>query len=81
MQSRSRQSGQKFRPFVGLCRLSGGSISGPELVLGRPSSLNPKHARTFNSTTVEHHFELLENFIQKHDIPWENVYNMDEKGI
>ena len=50
-------------------------------MLGCPSGLDPKRARAFNPITVEHHFELLENFIQKHDIPWENVYNMDEKGI
>ena len=53
----------------------------PELVLGCPSGLDPKRARAFNPITVEHHFELLENFIQKHDIPWENVYNMNKKGI
>ena len=30
-------------------------------------------------TTVSHHFKLLEEYIEKHDIPWENIYNMDEQ--
>jgi hypothetical protein len=30
---------------------------------------------------VERHFQLLGDFLKKHEITWENVYNMDEKGI
>jgi hypothetical protein len=56
-------------------------VRNPVLVLGRPRGLDPKRARAFNFTTVEHHFELLQEYINKHNIPWENVYNMDEKGI
>ncbi|KAJ4466957.1 hypothetical protein C8R41DRAFT_724388, partial [Lentinula lateritia] len=35
----------------------------------------------FNYTTVHHHFKLLSNYLKDNDIPWENVYNMDEKGV
>jgi hypothetical protein len=31
----------------------------PQLKLGRPSGLDPKHAQAFNPATVKHHFELL----------------------
>ena len=56
-------------------------IRNPKIVLRRSSGLDPKRARAFNMTTVSHHFKLLEEYIEKHDIPWENIYNMDEKGI
>jgi hypothetical protein len=52
-----------------------------ELKLKRPSGLDPKRAQNFNPTVVKRHFELLREFLNAHDIPWENVYNMDEKGI
>ncbi|KAF9078005.1 hypothetical protein BDP27DRAFT_1143387, partial [Rhodocollybia butyracea] len=35
----------------------------------------------FNFTTVNHHFKLLSELLKEKDIPWENVHNMDEKGI
>ncbi|KIL61811.1 hypothetical protein M378DRAFT_82050, partial [Amanita muscaria Koide BX008] len=49
--------------------------------LSRPTGLNPKRAQNFNYTTVQHHFTLLGKFLESNGIPWENVYNMDEKGI
>ena len=52
----------------------------PELDLKRPTGLDPKHAQTFNPTVVKRHFQLLGDFLNAHDIPWDNVYNMDEKG-
>lgn len=51
----------------------------PSLELGKPSSLDPKRAQCFNRTTVTNHFELLEKVLRELDIPWENVWNMDEK--
>ncbi|THU83132.1 DDE-domain-containing protein, partial [Dendrothele bispora CBS 962.96] len=45
------------------------------------SRLDPKRAKAFNYTTVNRHFELLKSVLDENDIPWENVYNMDEKGI
>ena len=30
--------------------------------------------------TITNHFELLEKVLRDLDIPWENVWNMDEKG-
>ena len=53
----------------------------PEVVLGKPSGLDPKRAQAFNRPTVMRHFDLLEAIIRKNDIPPENIYNMDEKGI
>lgn len=53
----------------------------PELRLGKPSGLDPKRAQAFNEKNVEDHFDLLRKTMEKHDIPWANVYNMDEKGI
>jgi hypothetical protein len=53
----------------------------PEVKLGRPSGLDPKHTQMFNYTVVKEHFERLDAVLKEHGIPWENVYNMDEKGI
>ncbi len=53
----------------------------PELKLGRGSGLDPKRAKAFNYTTVQGHFKLLKEHMETYNIPWENVYNMDEKGI
>jgi hypothetical protein len=52
----------------------------PSIKLGKPSGLDPKRAQCFNDTTVTNHFELLKNVLHDLDIPWENVWNMDEKG-
>lgn len=53
----------------------------PEIVLGKPSGLDPKRAQAFNKPTVKRHFQLLEAIINKYEIPLENIYNMDEKGV
>jgi transposase len=53
----------------------------PDLCLGRPSGLDPKRAQAFNPAVVRDYFNLLHEYIERHDIPWENIYNMDEKGI
>ena len=53
----------------------------PEIVLGKPSGLDPKRAQAFNKPTVKNHFKLLEAIITKYGIPPENLYNMDEKGV
>ncbi|KAI0250716.1 hypothetical protein BJV78DRAFT_1319158, partial [Lactifluus subvellereus] len=42
--------------------------------------LDPKRAQAFNKPTVSKHFDQLLQILQKHDIPVENIYNMDEKG-
>lgn len=52
----------------------------PSLKLGKPSGLDPKRAQSFNCTTVKNHFELLAKVLNDLGIPWENVWNMDEKG-
>jgi hypothetical protein len=53
----------------------------PHLDLKRLTGLDPKCAQCFNRSIVERHFQLLGDFLKEHKIAWENVYNMDEKGI
>lgn len=45
------------------------------------NGLDTKHAQVFNYPMVHHHFTLLLSLLKSEGIPWENVYNMDEKGI
>ena len=52
----------------------------PDVVLRKTSGLDPKRARAFNRNVVDDYFTKLTNLVKKHDIPWEQVYNMDEKG-
>lgn len=49
--------------------------------LARGNGLDTKRAQVFNYPTVHHHFTLLSSLLESEGIPWENVYNMDEKGI
>ena len=53
----------------------------PELKMGRGSGLDPKHAKAFNFVTVQGHFKLFKETIEKNNILWRNIHNMDEKGI
>jgi hypothetical protein len=46
----------------------------------RSMALDPKRAMCFNYTSIKSYFEQLKVVIETHKIPWENVYNMDEKG-
>jgi hypothetical protein len=52
----------------------------PEIKLARPSGLDPKRGQAFNRPVVERYFKLLSDLIDKHNIPPERRYNMDEKG-
>jgi hypothetical protein len=52
-----------------------------ELEAGRARGLDPKRAKAFNRTTVATYFTLLGNTIKEYDIPPENIYNEDEKGL
>ncbi|KAJ3965125.1 hypothetical protein EV361DRAFT_811209 [Lentinula raphanica] len=47
----------------------------------RGSNLDPKRAQAFNFTTVNDYFEKLREVLTKYEVPWEHVYNMDEKGV
>ena len=53
----------------------------PDLKLKQPTGLDPTCPQCFNPAVVKGHFELLSGFLQDNNIPWENVYNMDEKGL
>ena len=45
------------------------------------SGLDPKCAKAFNFSTVKAHFMLFKDTMNKSNIPWRNIYNMDEKGV
>ncbi|KAJ3979034.1 hypothetical protein F5890DRAFT_1421919 [Lentinula detonsa] len=51
------------------------------LKVARGSGLDPKRAQAFNFTTVNRYFDQLGGILTENEIPWENVYNMDEKGV
>ena len=53
----------------------------PSLSLKQLTGLDPLCAQNFNPTVVSQHFKLLGDFLRTYNIPWDNVYNMDEKGI
>ena len=53
----------------------------PDIMLGKPSGLDPKRAQAFNKPTIKRHFKLLKAIVKKYEIPPENIYNMDEKGV
>ena len=69
---------RRLRPSVGRSPATAGS--GGSSNIGPRFSLDPKHAQAFNHPVVGKHFDLLLEIIQKHEIPVENIYNMDEKG-
>jgi hypothetical protein len=52
-----------------------------DLKLKRPTGLDPLRAQCFNPNSVNGHFQLLGDLLRDKGIPWENVYNMDEKGL
>lgn len=53
----------------------------PKIKLGHPTGIDLKRMQMFNYTTINHHFKLLGDFLKLENIPWENMYNMDEKEI
>jgi hypothetical protein len=53
----------------------------PKFNPGRGSGLDPARAQCFNFATVQAHFDALSKRLKELNIPWEHVWNMDEKGI
>ncbi|KIJ34157.1 hypothetical protein M422DRAFT_118962, partial [Sphaerobolus stellatus SS14] len=53
----------------------------PEIRGSKAKGLDPKRAATFNKEAVFDYFDKLKAIIAAHQIPPENIYNMDEKGI
>jgi hypothetical protein len=53
----------------------------PELKVKWTSSLQQCRAQALNPTVVAEYFELLAEVINKYQVPPENIFNMDEKGI
>src|SRR5438309_12047509 len=52
----------------------------PSVILGKPSALDLKCCQSFTCTIIKHHFDPLKDILNKKEIPWENIYNMDKKG-
>ncbi|KAF8592788.1 hypothetical protein K439DRAFT_1274546, partial [Ramaria rubella] len=52
-----------------------------ELQPGKAQGLDPKRVTVFNETVVSRHFDLLGETLTKYDVPPENIYNEDEKGL
>jgi len=52
----------------------------PQIILAKPSGLDPKRARAFNRPSVQRYLDKLKEIVENHGIPAENIYNMDEKG-
>ena len=72
--------GNVSRLFVASGHQKTGYIRNPSVVLTKPSGLDPKRAKAFNRPVVERYLDELLRLVEKHGIPIENIYNMDEKG-
>ena len=53
----------------------------PELKLKWTTGLEHCRAQSLNPTAVAGFYDNLKDILDKYDIPEENIYNMDEKGI
>jgi hypothetical protein len=53
----------------------------PELKMKWSSTLEKCRAASLNPTLVNEFYNILEDVMKSYDIPPENIYNMDEKGI
>ncbi|KAF8574790.1 hypothetical protein K439DRAFT_1311672, partial [Ramaria rubella] len=52
-----------------------------ELEAGKGHGLDPKRVRAFSKPIVTNHFWMLGEILTRYDIPPENIYNEDEKGL
>ena len=53
----------------------------PELKARWTSGLVKCHARALNPAAVADFYEMLGDIMKEYNIPQENIYNMDEKGV
>jgi hypothetical protein len=53
----------------------------PDLKVKWSSTLEKCRAASLNPTLIDEYYNLLKETIETHNIPAENIYNMDEKGI
>jgi hypothetical protein len=55
----------------------------PGLLTAKGARLDPKRAKNFNETIINHYFDTLEGLHARFPggIPPEHIWNMDEKGI
>ena len=53
----------------------------PDVKVRWTTSLEACRANSLNAPLVREYFNILNELVTKHDIPPENIYNMDEKGL
>ncbi|KIJ35422.1 hypothetical protein M422DRAFT_180840 [Sphaerobolus stellatus SS14] len=53
----------------------------PDIQPSKARGLDSKRARAFNRPNVFNYFDLLEDIVRTHQIPQENIYNFNEKGV
>jgi hypothetical protein len=53
----------------------------PDLKARWTTGLESCRARCLNRALVSEYFDILESLLEEYNIPPENIYNMDEKGI
>jgi len=54
----------------------------PEICVSQPGNLNPKRAQNFNPMNIHHFYKLLKDIYDAFpNLPPENIWNMNEKGV
>jgi hypothetical protein len=53
----------------------------PDIKVKWTAPLERSRAQGLNPTVVAEYFKMLKEVIDEYNIPYENIYNMDEKGI
>ncbi|TFK17589.1 hypothetical protein FA15DRAFT_661337 [Coprinopsis marcescibilis] len=53
----------------------------PDILVCNSQALEKCHANNVNKATIDGFYDIIEEVITKYNIPPENIYNMDEKGI
>ncbi|KAF8590419.1 hypothetical protein K439DRAFT_1319042, partial [Ramaria rubella] len=52
-----------------------------ELEASKGHGLDPKRVRAFSKPIITNHFQMLGEILTQYDIPLENIYIEDEKGL
>lgn len=53
----------------------------PKLKMKCSTGLEKCHAQSLNEATVSVFYDLLDELVTQYNVPAENIYNMDEKGV
>jgi len=83
--STRRQSSTSYRSFVQSRQTRNGSVIflywHLELVLGKPSSLDPKQVQSLNQAIIKSYFKLFSEMKEQFNVLYAHIYNMDEKRV